>query len=122
MTDRAALDDPNVVKAVLGVGGRALYFSRAPVPYDRDAPGGAPAAQHYRHVGLYAFRADALAAVAALPEHPVESLERLEQLRWLAHGYTIHCVTAPPGARGIDTPARSRTCPCGLCATTIFVA
>lgn len=101
----AGAADPNVVKVVRGVGDRALYFSRASVPYVRD-PDDAPAVPLARHVGVYAFRADVLAEVAALPPHPIEQLERLEQLRWLAHGYGIRAMMVEePGAFGIDTAA-----------------
>lgn len=100
-----ALRDPNVVKVAIGEKGRALYFSRAPIPYVRDADDLALNDQHYRHVGLYAFRAQTLQALTLLPEHPLERTERLEQLRWLAHGYEIKCVQIEPSERGIDTPA-----------------
>lgn len=89
-------DDPARVKVVCDDAGRALYFSRQPIP-----SGGA-----YRlHVGLYAFTAQALAAVAALPPGVLERAERLEQLRWLAAGYRIKVVAIPEGALSVDTPA-----------------
>jgi 3-deoxy-manno-octulosonate cytidylyltransferase (CMP-KDO synthetase) len=89
-------DDPARVKVVCDDAGRALYFSRQPIP------SGGP----YRlHVGLYAFTAQALAAVAALPPGVLERTERLEQLRWLAAGYRIKVVAIPEGALSVDTPA-----------------
>ena len=102
---------PDVVKVVTGVDDRALYFSRANVPAIRDgrdeeearAAGEVP---HARHIGIYGFRADVLAEVAALAPHPLERLERLEQLRWLAHGYGIRAVRlAGLDVFGIDTAA-----------------
>ncbi len=102
--DLESLVDPNVVKVALGELGRALYFSRAAIPYDRSSGGAIRSDAHFRHVGLYGFRAGVLAQISALPEHRLEQVERLEQLRWLAHGYTIRCVEAVAGARGIDTP------------------
>lgn len=87
-------EDPARVKVVCDDGGRALYFSRQPIPT------GGP----YRlHVGLYAFTAAALQAVAALPPAPLERAERLEQLRWLAAGYRIRVVSVPAGPISVDT-------------------
>jgi len=113
--DAAAFADPNIVKVVADEAGDALYFSRAPIPWPRDlgvAPadlGGAgtlPHAGARRHVGLYAYRAHALARFTALPPHPLELAERLEQLRALAHGMTIRVIDAPgPIPPGIDTAA-----------------
>ena len=99
----SAVQDPNVVKVAVGEQGRALYFSRAPIPFARDREDREFEARYYRHVGLYAFRAKTLQDVAALSEHPLERQERLEQLRWLAHGFSISCIKVEPGARGIDT-------------------
>ncbi|MDR0674244.1 MAG: 3-deoxy-manno-octulosonate cytidylyltransferase [Zoogloeaceae bacterium] len=103
--------DPNVVKVVCRANGDALYFSRAPVPWARDAfqknraalPPDFPAAHH---IGLYAYRAAFLRAYAQLPPAPPEIFESLEQLRALWHGYRIH-VLHVPGALppGVDTPA-----------------
>lgn len=109
----AEFTDPNVVKVVTDTGGRALYFSRAPVPWPRDlAPaavagdlGTLPDPAPRRHVGLYGYRVEALMRFAALPAHPLERSERLEQLRALAYGLPIQVVEAPaPIPPGIDTP------------------
>ncbi len=99
--------NPNFVKAVLDEKGRALYFSRAPIPWKRaqdpskpDFPG----ALAVRHIGLYAYRAGALARFAALPPHPLEQCEALEQLRALARGMKIRVgITEHPAPRGVDT-------------------
>ncbi len=100
--DAAEFANPNVVKVVLDAKGRALYFSRAGIPYPRD--GGAPAG--YRHVGLYAYRMAFLRRYAALAPAPPERAEQLEQLRVLWHGERIAVVieesAIPPG---VDTPA-----------------
>lgn len=103
--------DPNVVKLVTDEQGRALYFSRAPIPHPRERgfePGSA-----CRHVGLYAYRADALRAWPELAPSRLEGLESLEQLRALSAGWRIACAQAPePIPAGIDTPedlARVRT-------------
>lgn len=94
-----ALLDPNVVKVVTTPQGRALYFSRAPIPWDRDAaPQGLSSqvsvAGARRHIGLYAYRVSALQRLAALPPTPLERLERLEQLRALEHDMDIRVAEA----------------------------
>jgi 3-deoxy-manno-octulosonate cytidylyltransferase (CMP-KDO synthetase) len=101
--DAPAVADPNRVKVVVDRRGRALYFSRSPLPYRRDpAAGGAT----LLHVGVYAFRPDFLAAFARLPSTPLEAAEKLEQLRALEHGHAIavEVVDVAPWA-GIDTRA-----------------
>jgi len=97
ISDAAAFRDPNVVKVVTDRAGRALYFSRAPIPHDRDG-GGVSSAR--RHIGLYAYRVRALEAMARLPSSPLEQLEKLEQLRALEIGLTIQVADAEvsPGA------------------------
>ena len=101
---RDAMLDPNVVKVVRDARGRALYFSRAPIPWDRD---GGPSAtvRAMRHIGLYAYRARFLAKFTSLPRSPLETIESLEQLRALWHGHAIvvfEAASAPAG--GVDTP------------------
>lgn len=101
--------NPNVVKVVLDAAGRALYFSRAPLPWWRDdhALGvtALPQPAPLRHIGLYAYRAGFLRGFAALPPSPLEQIESLEQLRVLWHGLRIavHVSSEPPGP-GVDTP------------------
>ncbi|ROR32649.1 3-deoxy-manno-octulosonate cytidylyltransferase [Inmirania thermothiophila] len=108
----AALFDPNVVKVVCDAAGRALYFSRAPVPWAREAfAGGAPpalppAGAWLRHIGIYAYRAGFLRRYAGLPPSPLEAVEALEQLRVLWHGEAIAVgITAHRPGPGIDTEA-----------------
>lgn len=99
------LADPNVVKLVTAADGRALYFSRAAIPYPRDAQQAAALAVHRRHVGIYAYRVAALQRLAAAPPCELEQLEKLEQLRALWMGLRIQVADAcevPPG--GVDTP------------------
>ncbi|MBC7895389.1 MAG: 3-deoxy-manno-octulosonate cytidylyltransferase [Cytophagaceae bacterium] len=101
----AVLTDPNVVKVVCASDGRAMYFSRAPIPWCRDARDAAEQEHLVRqHIGVYACRRDALLAWVALPPHPLERVERLEQLRALAAGLAmgVALVDTPP-AGGIDT-------------------
>ena len=100
--------DVNVVKVVATQQGRALYFSRAPIPWPRDGAGHGATSSIYagarRHLGLYAYRVRVLAQVAALAPTRLEQLEKLEQLRALENGIQIAVATAsePPG-RGVDT-------------------
>lgn len=100
-----ALGRPDVVKVVTADDGRALYFSRAGIPFVRDAHGRAEGeALALRHVGVYAYAPAALARWVALPEHPLERCERLEQLRPLAAGLAMGVAVVPePPAPGIDT-------------------
>ncbi|HET9864663.1 MAG TPA: 3-deoxy-manno-octulosonate cytidylyltransferase [Steroidobacteraceae bacterium] len=87
------LNDPNTVKVACDVVGRALYFSRAPIPWNRDAPGTlTPAA--LRHIGIYAYRVGALRRLAALPPGRLEQIEKLEQLRALENGMEIRVALA----------------------------
>ncbi|HEY6452024.1 MAG TPA: 3-deoxy-manno-octulosonate cytidylyltransferase [Steroidobacteraceae bacterium] len=88
----AALLDPNVVKVVTDRAQRALYFSRAPIPWSRDGGSGSHQSKHAgarRHLGIYAYRVSALRRLAALPPSALELIERLEQLRALEHGMDI---------------------------------
>ena len=107
--DAAAVSDPNTVKLVRAADGDALYFSRAPIPWHRDAWAqgqGAPGADAcLRHIGIYGYRAGALRAFATLPQGRLERLESLEQLRALEAGWRIAVDLAPdPFPPGVDTP------------------
>ena len=96
--------DPNVVKVVCDQTGRALYFSRAPIPFSRDT-GNRVADDAKRHLGIYAYRVDALKKLAGSPECAPERIERLEQLRalWIGQGIAVRTAVELPGP-GIDTP------------------
>ena len=102
----AALENPNSPKVVLDAQSRALYFSRSVIPYLRGVPREEWLARHtfYKHIGLYAFRADVLRAVTALPQSTLEKAESLEQLRWLENGYRIGVGISEVETVGIDTP------------------
>ena len=110
ITDVATLFDPNAVKLVRADDGDALYFSRAPIPWPRDAfardRDTLPPGQHWlRHIGLYAYRAGFLRKFAALPPGRLEQLESLEQLRVLEAGHRIAVALSPePFPPGVDTP------------------
>ena len=101
MTPAARVDipNPNAVKVVTDLAGRALYFSRATIPFDRD--GSAP--RYFKHLGLYAYRKPALDRFVALPESSLEKIERLEQLRFLENGISIYCGETPYDSVGVDT-------------------
>ena len=101
--DSGAAGDPNRVKVVVDTRGRAVYFSRAPIPFDRDGTG---AVVYHQHVGVYAYTRDALEHWVRLPPVPEERWERLEQLRPLLHGIPMGVTLFDePAAPGIDTPA-----------------
>lgn len=97
----ALAPDPNRVKVVVDARGRALYFSRAAIPFDRDGGGGVV---YHQHVGVYAYTREALERWVRLPAVPAERWERLEQLRPLVHGLPIGVALVPgPAAPGVDT-------------------
>lgn len=102
LTDPSAFYSPHVVKVVTDNSGRALYFSRAPIPFTRDDQG--LPSQALQHIGVYAYRLRTLHQLASTPPHPLEELEKLEQLRALAHGISIQVVLTEAHPRGIDTP------------------
>lgn len=110
--DGEEISSPNVVKVVLDAKGFALYFSRAPIPYARDAWSGASGAGDapsglpcYRHIGIYGYRAGFLGKYARLAPCPLEGFEALEQLRVLWHGYRIAvAISETASPPGVDTP------------------
>ena len=95
--------NPNAVKVVTDGGGRALYFSRATIPFHRDAAG--PAPQYWKHIGLYAYRKDALTRFPTLPHRTLERTERLEQLRFLENNINIYAEPVTEDTIGVDTEA-----------------
>jgi 3-deoxy-manno-octulosonate cytidylyltransferase (CMP-KDO synthetase) len=101
MTPAATIDiaNPNAVKVVTDLTGRALYFSRSTIPFDRD--GSQP--RYFKHLGVYAYRRDALSRFVALPESSLEKSERLEQLRFLENGIPIFVGETPYDSVGVDT-------------------
>ncbi len=107
------LFSPHLPKVVVGSAGQALYFSRHPVPFQRQHPPEHWLAHHryLRHLGLYAYKPAVLAQLTQLPVSPLEAAESLEQLRWLEAGFHIRCAETTLDAFGIDTPedvARAR--------------
>ena len=103
--DPAEAADPNVVKVVRGDDGRALYFSRSPIPFRRRPEPGLPT---LKHLGLYGYRKEALARWTALPPHPLERAESLEQLRALAAGMAMAVLDAASDSIGVDTAEDAR--------------
>jgi len=107
ITDKDAYLSPNVVKVVCDDRGRALYFSRSPIPMVRDGEPdfAAKPARFLQHLGLYAYRRGFLLKLAAMPPHPLEESEKLEQLRVLGTGAAIQVGLVAHAHRGVDTPA-----------------
>ncbi len=96
---REEIHNPNAVKVVTAPDGRALYFSRATIPFDRDGAG----PRYFKHLGLYAYRKSALDLFVAQPESLLEKSERLEQLRFLENGIPIYVGETPYDSVGVDT-------------------
>jgi len=111
--------DPNIVKVVVSHNagktghqrratsdeiGNAIYFSRAPIPYDREKAGVGPVGQYLRHIGIYAYRKEFLLKITALPQTPLEKTEKLEQLRAIENGFEILVGKVKHTCEGIDTP------------------
>ncbi|MEO0794371.1 MAG: 3-deoxy-manno-octulosonate cytidylyltransferase [Verrucomicrobiota bacterium] len=104
--DDAELRDPNLVKVVLGQRSQALYFSRSPVPFLRDAADDCWVAHHdyWAHIGIYGYSRKTLEQYSTLAPGTLEQIERLEQLRFLEHGFSIRTVNTQYHPLGIDTP------------------
>jgi 3-deoxy-manno-octulosonate cytidylyltransferase (CMP-KDO synthetase) len=100
--DEAQYHDPNVVKVVTDLRGRALYFSRSPLPFRRDPYTGPP--RFLKHLGFYAYRCGFLRTFSELPQGALEQFEKLEQLRALEHGYPIRVALTHFETHGVDTP------------------
>ena len=94
------VDNPAVVKVVTDLQGYALYFSRSRIPFPRDEN----RAVFYKHIGVYAYRKEALLSFAGLPVSRLEATEKLEQLRALEHGYRIKVIDTEYDTVGVDTP------------------
>ena len=99
--DPREITDPNVVKVVTNGAGDAIYFSRCPIPFEREKTGSTP---YFKHIGLYVYQRDFLLAYSALPVGPLETAERLEQLRALENGHRIRVVETEYESLGVDTP------------------
>lgn len=99
--------DPNTVKAVIDRNGRALYFSRSPIPFGRDCTAAELVDRFavYRHIGMYVYRRAFLMQYAALAQTALEQAEKLEQLRILEYGYAIHAAVTTHTSIAVDTPA-----------------
>ncbi|SFS31708.1 3-deoxy-manno-octulosonate cytidylyltransferase [Lutibacter maritimus] len=100
MEDAEEINNPNNVKVVTDENDFALYFSRSPIPYPRDAS----KAKYFKHIGIYAFRKEALLKFTKLPINELEAAEKLENLRFLAHGLRVKMLETNEIAIGIDTP------------------
>lgn len=104
LTGREQIENPNIVKVIADQAGRAIYFSRSVIPYDRDAAGVGTDTPYSRHIGIYAYRKAFLLTLTALAQTPLEKTEKLEQLRVLEHGHRIQVGHVAHVSDGIDTP------------------
>jgi 3-deoxy-manno-octulosonate cytidylyltransferase (CMP-KDO synthetase) len=104
--DPSEIDNPNVVKVVTDLAGNAIYFSRSTIPYLRGTEnlGGSANMTRFKHIGLYVYRRDFLLSYSDLPVGPLETAERLEQLRALENGHPIRVVETEYESMGVDTP------------------
>ena len=100
----AEYQNPNIVKVVRADSGRALYFSRSPIPFVRDGAPDFASGMFLQHLGVYAYRREVLLQLSATAAHPLEQAEQLEQLRALALGIPIQVGVIPHGHKGVDTP------------------
>lgn len=101
------IHNPNIVKLVFTVTGKALYFSRSPIPWagkPGDGQGAAGTIRHYKHIGLYGYRADTLEKIVSLPAGSLEATEKLEQLRWMQHDFEIFVKETYTDSKSVDTP------------------
>lgn len=94
------VNNPSVVKVVFNEEMKALYFSRAAIPFDRENSG----AEYFKHIGIYAFRAELLKDLVVLNTSKLENIEKLEQLRWLENNYSIHLAFTKHDSNSVDTP------------------
>jgi 3-deoxy-manno-octulosonate cytidylyltransferase (CMP-KDO synthetase) len=99
--DPKQVANPNIVKVVMGANGRALYFSRSPIPFQRDKD---ITVTYWQHIGLYAYRPGVLQRLVSLPPSPLECIEKLEQLRALENGISIQVIPTDHVSIGVDTP------------------
>ncbi|MDD4086049.1 MAG: 3-deoxy-manno-octulosonate cytidylyltransferase [Bacteroidales bacterium] len=105
--DKSQLFDPNVVKVITNPAGKAIYFSRQPIPYLRNIAMDDWLTNFvfYRHIGIYAYKCEVLKQITSLPPSPLEKAESLEQLRWLEQGISIRTGLTEHAQFGVDTPA-----------------
>ena len=104
--DPGQITDPNIVKVIIDKAQRAIYFSRSPIPYDRDSAGIGETDNYLRHMGIYAYRKDFLLKFSSLEQTKLEKTEKLEQLRAIENGFTIITGKVKHAWEGIDTPSQ----------------
>ena len=102
ITDENEIQDPNIVKVVLDKENFALYFSRAPIPHNREPKKGFLTESHYKHIGIYAYTKDFLFTFANMPQSRLEQIEKLEQLRVLENGYKIKVIETKFQTKSVD--------------------
>jgi 3-deoxy-manno-octulosonate cytidylyltransferase (CMP-KDO synthetase) len=104
ISDGESLNNPNVVKAVIDNKGKALYFSRSPLPFYRDSNILSEENPSYQHIGIYGYRVGTLKEIVMLKSTSLEQAEKLEQLRWMQHGLSVHTAISHEPSIAIDTP------------------
>ncbi len=106
ITDKETLENPNTVKVVINLQGKALYFSRHPIPFNQQHQRNIWLDQHlyFKHIGIYGFPRNILLRIPALEMTALETAESLEQLRWIAHGYDIFTAEYTDSSLSVDTP------------------
>lgn len=104
-SNREDILQPNTIKVVKAMNGDALYFSRLPIPYERDSDSEKMVLNnHFQHIGLYGYRSEVLLKLASLPSSSLENIEKLEQLRWLENGYKIRTALSHHESWSVDVP------------------
>lgn len=98
--DKGLIQEPNIVKVVTNILGKALYFSRSPIPYERNNFD-----EYFKHIGIYGFKRNILLEITKLKPSPMEKAESLEQLRWLENGYSIDCGITNLESPNVDQPS-----------------
>ena len=98
--------NPDIVKVITDCDSKAIYFSRAPIPYDRESSGAGEVRQYLRHIGIYAYRKQFLLKITALPQTKLEKIEKLEQLRAIENGFPVLVGKVKHTSDGIDTPSQ----------------
>jgi 3-deoxy-manno-octulosonate cytidylyltransferase (CMP-KDO synthetase) len=106
ISDPTEIENPNVVKVVFDASGRAMYFSRSPIPYQRNIPRSewVHHQDYFKHLGIYGFRSEILKNIVALSTARLEIAESLEQLRWMVHGIDVHVASTDYESISVDTP------------------
>lgn len=116
ITDPELINNPSIVKCVFDLNGKALYFSRSPIPYPQKS-----AVNYHRHLGVYCFRKDSLLHYAKLPKTPLMQVEDLEQLKILEHGFSLYVSIVEESGIGVDTKEDLKRIEAKLCQENTYL-